>query len=321
MCRRAAGLLLLALAGLASAQERFYPVVGPDGRVRMIRGEAAAPGQDKAETKDGAGEAAAAPGKAADGAARPAVPAPAAAGAAEQEPRDAVAPYGSESYTDVEDIEGTAEEAGTPDRFYLIRDGSGQYITESRGDGEQAARKPAVVAPTPEQRFSPLPSQLLVDDDVSDAERPEGVPACLPAAELAAAPTAGVGTPVTVVVNRNSYAFMGPGKVAAIVRLGESGMRTLVSRSYSAKDRKPAFLDPELLFLDARGCARRRVSGLFERRYDPTPRRHPMLRGELLVHADEEYVLVVAATGSRRPAADRPFTVSSHGQLSFSLKK
>lgn len=320
-----AGLLLLALAGLASAQERFYPVVGPDGRVRMIRGETTAPAQDKAGGKESAVAAPSAPDKPVGAAAGASAPAPDAAGKAEPGPDSgaavALAPYGSESYTDVEDIEGTTEEAGTPDRFYLIRDGSGQYITESRGEVGQAARPPAVAAPAPGQRFSSLPSQLLIDDEVSDAERPEGVPACLPAAELAAAPTAGVGAPVTVVVDRNSYVFMGPGKVAALVRLGESGMRTLVSRSYSAKDRKPAFLDPELLFLDAQGCVRRRVSGLYERRYGPTPRRHPMLRGELLVHADEEYVLVVAATGSRRPVADSPYPVSSHGQLSFSLKK
>lgn len=318
MAVRALGFLVLLAALPAAAAERFYPVVGPDGRVQMIR-------SPEAEASSGRGEASAPTGG--EAAAAPVVGASAGGeeAALPQPPVAGFAPYDSEQYADSEAVEAAiARERAEKKRFYVIDDGLGNRLSESGSGSEEGALSPVLAQPAPllvEEPSYPVPSVFRQLPSAEARTRFPALPACLDRPRLAAAATVAPGLPASLVLHRATYTFLEDDRVVEVYRVGGNGPRTLVLRSYSRTDRNPSFAHPHMGFLDENGCLTRVVAGYYEHLFPRTDGRHAMLRGELLVHTEEAYVAVLASRSPAEIAAALPYGYSPYGQLKFVLKK
>lgn len=304
----------------AGAGERFYSIIGPDGKVQQVRGAA----DDDAESAPAAKGATAA-GSAAVKGATAAVPASGKA-AAEMEAAESAAlphaPYDSGQYVDSEAVDAAVAPPAGQQHFYMIDDGSGPRVTEmGAGEGAVETEAPVVTEPVIEEPYDSLAAAFTELDPVAVARDFPALPACAVAADLKQAPVLAPGAPVALVVDSAAYLFLEPSRVLATYRVEGKGPRTMVARSYSRKDRRPAFVHPRLAFLGEDGCLKRVLHGYFERRYQGTDRRHAMLRGDLIVHADEAWLLVLAPRKDEKTVGEPPFPESGYGQLKFTLKK
>lgn len=312
MTARALGVLVLLAALPAGAGERFYPVMGPDGRMQMIRSEAPEPAPAASpSTADSTTGSAPGPARTADAGVDAA---PAAAG---------FAPYDSDAYADSESVEAAvARESAGKSRFYVIDDGMGSRLTEAPEDAGVLLPPAWPVLPAQETELSyPLPAALADLDGAAARQRFPGLPACLSKERLGRMPAVASGQPATLVLNKGIYLFLDDSRLVEGYRVGGEGPRTLVLRSFSRTDRNPAFAHPHLAFLDAGGCLTRVVTGYYDRLYPSTDDRHSMLRGDVLVHTEEAWMLVLASRGSADIAATLPYGYSPYGQLKFTLKK
>lgn len=303
--RGIAGVLAFLMMGTAVAEERFYPIVGPDGSITLLR------------SKDDSSPSAT--GGASPGSAAPAGQAAPAAGQAA--PSVVTAPYDSDDYVDSDSLERAAKAAETRKRFYMIQDGMGQQHLSEDGTGDTSdvpLFQPPKVHP---ERFRPLPPGLRELDAVAGAARHPGLAACEPESRLVRSTLLQPGEPSGLVLDKQTYTFLDPGRVVAYYRVGGVGLRTLALMSYSRKDRKPAFAHPDLVFLDAAGCMTRVISGYFERLYPATEQRHAMVSAAVVVHAEESFLLVIAPAESDIAGVSLPFTSSRTGQLKFTLEK
>lgn len=306
-------MVLLAMAPLAVAEERFYPIMGPDGQMQLIRSVEPAPAE-KAPVPD-----AAAAGDRRDGAA------PAAAPAAEPEPEpSALAPYDSGSYADVEDVDRELARGEERKRFYLINDGMGARISES---GEDAGAGLPEVAPQPSAVPPPVGAYKELANRYEEFAA-EGALRAFPALATCLGPERrgearelAAGEPLGVVLNRQAYQFLDGSGAAEVIRVAEDGLRTVVLRSYSRTTRDPSFPEPALVLLGEDGCVTRLVMGYFDRFYPATDASHPALRAEVLLHADDRYLLVMAMPEQSPDDPIRPFRLSRFGQMKLTLKK
>lgn len=319
--------LALLVAPDAMAEERFYPIVGPDGRMELIRSEpAAAPRAGAAADVPATPPAAAAAARGdagpvqADAPAVTAPEAPATTAASAELPHAA---YDSDEYVDSEAVEAAAAApAAGKKRFYMIDDGLGVRTSESGGDQGGELVAPVAAPAAPERDMSQaLTVSLHRWSPAEAATDMPWLPACA-AAELLerATPLVG-GVPVEQVVTAADYAFLAPNRVLGGYRLQGEGPRTLVLRSYARKRQQPAFLHPRLAFLDGKGCLTRVIYGYFERIYPASDRRHAYLRADLVVHTGEEWLLLLAPKDTEMAAAAVPWRESGIGQLKFTLKK
>lgn len=322
-------MLALLVAPVAVGEERFYPIVGPDGRMELIRSDAKPAAKTEAAGKQAttgrpASETVAAPAKPV---AEESPVAAAAADTAGDSPAAAVKPqvphaaYDSDEYVDSEVVEAAAA-PGDKKRFYLIDDGLGARVSEGAG-GEEGDFVPPSAAPVAVETDKWLPlvaSRRTWTPDEAARDMP-WLPACSPKSLLEAAVPLVGGEPAGQVVAAPDYAFLPPSRVLGAYRMSGAGPRTLVMRSYARKDRQPAFLHPRLAFLDGKGCLTRVAHGYFERIYSATDRRHAYLRADLVVHTGEEWLLLLAPTDNDKAAAALPWRESGFGQLKFTLKK
>ncbi len=312
----------------AGAGERFYSIIGPDGKIQQVRGAADDDAESAPESKAAAGSAtvkgATATGSEAVKGATAAVPA-SGKGAAEAEAGKSAAlphaPYDSEQYVDSELVDGAVGPAAGQQRFYMIDDGTGARVTEMGAGEDAAVEAPVDSAPVIEEPYEALAAAFTELDPAAAVRDFPELPACAVAVDLKQAPVLAPGAPVALVVDRAAYLFLDPTRVLATYRVEGNAPRTVVVRSYSRKDRRPAFVHPRLAFLGEDGCLKRVLHGYFERRYQGTDRRHAMLRGDLIVHADEAWLLVLAPRKDEKAAGESPFLESGYGQLKFTLKK
>lgn len=311
----------------AGAGERFYPVIGPDGTIQQVRSESgddADPDAGKKETATAAPAREAAPAAAASGSTGAAAAPRGGRGVVEPEagkPSLPHAPYDSEQYVDSEAVDAAAASPASQQRFYMIDEGGGTRISEMEAEEGAGVDAPVLNAPVQEEPYESLPAAFTeVEAEAAAREFPE-LPACVAADDLEQAPSLVAGTPGTLLVNRAAYMFLAPSRVLATYRVEGDGPRTIVARSYSRKDRQPAFVHPRLAFLGKDGCLTRVLHGYFERRYQRTDRRHAMLRGDLLMHSQEAWLLVLAPREGDKTTGELPFLESGHGQLKFTLKK
>lgn len=329
MLRTVSGLLLaLLVAPVALGEERFYPIVGPDGRMQLIRSETAPEPEPAAAKPDAvvaplpaAKDSSSASAASAPVAASPAAGVGAPAEAAGKTPLPHAA-YDSGEYVDSEAVEAAAAPEDDKRRFYLIDDGMGARVSESGGE-EEGGLVPPTAPPAAVEAGNWLP--LAVARRVwtpAEARRDmPWLPACAAPAMLERYTALVAGEPAGQVVAAADYAFLPASRVLGVYRLGGEGPRTLVLRSYARKLRQPAFLHPRLGFLDAKGCLTRVTHDYFERNYPATDRRHAYLRADLVVHTGEEWLLLLAPTDNDKAAAALPWRESGFGQLKFTLKK
>lgn len=330
MLRTVSGLMLaLLMVPFALGEERFYPIVGPDGRMQLIRSDTT-PDSQPAPSKP---EAAVAPLPPAKGSSsEPVEPSPAAAppsagvGAASEGVSKARLPhaaYDSGEYVDSEAVEAAAAPADDKKRFYLIDDGMGARVSESGGDKEEGGLAPPTASPAAVESGNWLPLAVARRAwTPAEAMRDmPWLPACAAPAMLERFTALVAGEPAVQVVAEADYAFLPATRVLGVYRLAGEGPRTLVMRSYARKIRQPAFLHPRLGFLDAKGCLTRVTHDYFERNYPATDRRHAYLRADLVVHTGEEWLLLLAPSDNDKAAAALPWRESGFGQLKFTLKK
>lgn len=314
-------LVLIAVASTAFADERFYTVMGPDGRLQVI--------------KEAPATAPAAP--AASGA-RPDVAASGEASAAEAgkaPPDDRQAPgqttpgglaaYDSDEFTDVEVVDGELHKQQTRKRFYLINDGMGEQVRElpvaPEASGESAADMSVAKPLQKAARFRAI--QTAYTELAGDSARTAyaGLRECLTREALGGLRDLVPDEAQSVVLSRQVYQFPDPAGMAAGYRVAGEGLRGVVLRSYSRTDRNPAYAEPALAFLDGQGCPRRIVTGYADKLYEATDKSHSSLRAELEMRGDERYLLVMATPVAGPTAPERAFSPSRYGQIKLILKK
>lgn len=317
--------LSLALASVALGEESFYTIVGPDGRMQVIRGgQAAAPAKPKGSA------AAVKPAEAApavDAGAGAQVAAPASTAAADEAetpvPAAGFAPYDSGEYADVEAVDDMLKSEAPRKRFYLIKDGMGSRVSETSEVAPGAVEEPV---PAPEatrparEAFRDIGSSLAEWTGEKASGDFPGLKECLGRDRLQAFRELQAGEAQGLIINREAYQFLDGSGVLEGYRLAGEGLRTVVLRSYSSKDVEPAFVEPPLAFLGEDGCLIRVIAGYSDRLYSATDARHPALRAEVVVHADDRYLLVMA-TGAQSPGPGRSFRSSRYGQVKLTLKK
>lgn len=309
MARTLPGVALLVLASVAAAEERFYPVIGPDGSVQMLRSPAAS-------------------GPAASGAspkATPPEPESEDAGEEGAEPVPAqglaapYAPYDSDEYVDSEKFEAAGKPREGGKRFYLINDGMGRHVDEPEG-----SPSPVEAVAEPASRIAPARYTALTANRLEGGAEALGIPAfprCLDARARGDALLLDEETARGLVVDEPAWRFLPPTRMLAAYAVAGKGPRTLQVRSYARKDKAPSFFHPRLVLLAADGCVTRVLQGYFDRLYKATDKRHAMLQGDVLVHADEAFMVVVAPADGSAGDAQSPFREARQGQLKFTLKK
>lgn len=307
------GALLFFVTQGVFAEEKFYPIVGADGNIHLIKspvGPASKPDtatatvelprdeQTPLQIKDEKGS-----DKKAD------------------QPSEEIvaAPYDSDSYTD-SDVLDQAYNRPSEKRFYIINDALGLQMNESTGEAISSA--PIVETATPEEFFHAVESEKLrLTADEAMREFP-GLPGCISASEAKGLASVDDGSPRLVLFNRQTYAFLDKSRVVAAFKLGGVGLRTIISNAFSMRDKAPVFVNPFLAFLDEKGCITRVVQGFHEKLYPATKKRHPMLKSTHVVHSEESYMLVLAPKETKAvPSAEGSFGHASYGQLQLLLKK
>jgi hypothetical protein len=300
-------IVLLAAPLAVHAAENFYQVIDPNGNVQIIHGaqpekatEPSAPAAKKPKP-----EVAEKP-MAAPEAGQPAPVAP--------------APYDSDVYLDSELIDNARPVADANSRFYVINDGGpGVLSLGEGGESLPVSEFPLTGAVVTEQADSlPLPiERRLLSAERALHQWPQ-LPRCFAKDKLDSGRIVEVPAQ-SLILDKQSYAFPEGPQTVAIFRLGGAGLRSIMVRSFARTDRNPAHASPALALLDQSGCLNRVVGGYFERSYPATNMRHAMLEGAIDVHAEEQYLLVLAVKDEA--AASSPYKQSNYGQLMFSLKK
>lgn len=295
------------LALPAWAEESFYQVIDPNGGVMIIRGEKEAPPANSGEALK--------PSKAASAPATPP------AEAARVAPPATTAGYDSGDYTEAEALDETLkQQESAQKRFYFINDNGPGVVNMQEGGTAVAAEGVELFSGNAEvgQGGKALPDALVVY--AAEAARAQWpiLASCRETSRLK--PLAEVGKlALTVILDRRAYSFPDAPGVLLTGRVSGDGPRSLQVQSYSAVARAPAYPLPPLALLGADGCLSRVVSGYAERAYDATDGRYPMVAGEILMHSEERYLLLLAQPDA--PAAEVPYKTSPYGQMIFSLKK
>lgn len=314
-------LVLVAAVSTAVADERFYTVMGPDGRLQVIR--EAAPAAPSSPVASGARTDAATSSEASAAPARNVGP------DNMQEPvpttPGGLAPYDSDEFTDVEVVDGELHKQQSRKRFYLVNDGMGAQVRESSAAPE-ASGEPAAVGseakPVPKTvRFRAIQPAYAELTGESALTAYSGLRECQAQEALGGFRDMKPDEAQSVVLSRQVYQF--PDRTGMVVgyRVAGEGLRALVLRSYSRTERNPAYAEPALAFLDGQGCLRRIVTGYADRLYEASDKSHSSLRAEVEMRGDERYLLVMATPTAAPAAPERAFSSSRYGQIKLFLKK
>jgi hypothetical protein len=298
--------LVSALPCMTNAEERFYQIMGADGRMQVIR----EPVPDKSSV---------------DASASPLQPSSASSDikgqAMEPTPQnqskkliEVYAPYDGEDYVDSDAMDAVHEGAdnGAKKHFYVIPDGIGQRV-EGMSDEVPQAFVPDDALPA--QRYVDL-KQATTSRDISQIQGLES--GCLLAADKENAKILQVGKLGDVVFDRRLANYVRPGEVVQLYRLEKPGLGSATIKSYAMKDNEPAFALPLLAFADKNGCVSRIDDAYFQRFYPADRYKRAMLEARLLVHVDDAFVLVIMPDGSEDRAENGlEYRVSSIGRVSL----
>lgn len=313
---------VLLSASSAWGGENFYQIVDPNGRILTIPGERSDTPQEAVPAEAGkpavAEPAAKAKAKAGSKGAAKTGAAPSAAAKA----APATAAYDSEDYTDIEALESDrASREPDKSRFYFIDDqGPGVTNLQEGGEGVFAGEIPLFGADAEalEEDGTALPDLLVVREAEAAFQQWPSLPRCLEARLLergGSVDKAGL----TFILDRKAYRFPDAPGILRVAKVTGEGPRGVSVRSFSVQNSAPAYAVPPLALLDGKGCLTRVQTGYAQRAFPATASRYPMLEGEILMHAEERYLVLLALPDT--PAADMPYLAASHGQLMISLKK
>lgn len=296
--------LVFSLPAPLYAEQKFYQVIDPDGRVRTVKipeplpadaDKAKPPPKAKAEVK----EQGSVPGNAPIGS----------------------APYDGDTYMDSDVLESSGFNPEKKQHFYIINDGLKSRVEENM-EGIPAELVESGVAesgPTEnkERRFSGLPDGSAQTSEPASLKRLLGSDIlCLAPDALKNPRSLEQGKTDTFVVDKPALNYKGSLGVVGVYQFPVSGIKTMTLRSYALSDSTPAFVRPLIALADAAGCIQRVLTEYFQSRHEATKTKHPGLEGEIMIHADELYLFIIAPEDSTL-AVSPSYPLSSYGQLSM----
>lgn len=297
-------ILIAFLPCLVSAEERFYQVMGADGRMQLIHDAApansATPQADKAPVDagvvvDGKSEVLGKKSKPSN------------------KLLDVYAPYDSEKYVDSDAMDEAHESAGNGARqhFYVIPDGVGQRI---EGMTEEAPVAP-VATVSEDAHFVDL-RQSHTPRAISEVRGLQS--GCLLEQNKIKAKPLAEGQLGDLVFDKRLANHVQSGEIVELYRLDTPGLRSATIKSYAMTDDEPAFVLPLVAFADKNGCVSRVDDAYFQRYRSASRYKHAMLEATLVLHVDDVYVLVVMP-GERKNSAGAKleYRVSSIGRVSL----
>lgn len=303
------GLLIclpLLLSSLSHAEQRFYQLVDPDGRVRIIK----APVES---IKSGQGESSPAGTKSPDavsGSASGADGAP-----QKKAPPENFAPYNGDEYLDSERLESSGFNPEQKSNFYIINDGLGARVEH----GPESSTDAMVLMPSEPvltEKGVSFPSEM---EEIGESDDIRALLAsktlCVSSERLEKSKNFAKGRLYGVFLDKKAWRYQEPLGVLASYKFSADGMKTLTLRSYAKNEKDPEFAAPLLALADSSGCIRRIVTGYFQSRFEATKAKHSMLEGEVTIHADEPYLFVIS-TENYHPASTS-YKRSQYGQLSI----
>lgn len=313
-CRGAVlfGLLLFPLSLVyADTDQRFYQIVGPDGRVTTV----AVPAEKNTQNNNiDAAVSTKLPAKAEEK-----KPQPLGQEVAGQEvqadkaqPKTTHAPYGSDVYLDSEVLDSTGFNPEQKQNFYIIPDGSGTRIEQSEAgasDAPSAPERPVLV-----QRVAIEFDEFEQISSPSELEILLGGSLCLSTDKAKKALDLRKGRWESIYIDKQTMSFVGPRGLLAVYRVGGVGMRSIKLRSYASRDKPPSFVRPYIVLIGESGCAARALIAYFQRKYAATESQHAMVEAELTMHTEEKYLLVVMPD-AKSQSGSMAYQLSQYGQL------
>lgn len=308
------GIAVMVLASTVSAgDEKFYPILGADGRVQVIKTPTDTDGSAKPKVATKAE-----PDRSLAQKIEPTAEATKADFRAE-------VTDDSEEYVDSEALEKQQQsESSEKSRFYIVNDELGSHIDEGDGanDGPEESVRAVTSTESGPEDFRTVDEGLTVVATEDALAGLPGLPRCLDQEAISAAGDLAQNESEMLVIDKRTYSFLKAPGIAATYHLGGEGLRSIVASSFSKTDRKPSFLHPFLAFFDTQGCLIRVVGNFYESFYRATEKRHPMLKAGLTVHAEEAFMLVLMPGSDEiESVASLPYKYSRVGQLKFKLKK
>lgn len=308
---------LLLVGSCAGAEDRFYPVIGAGGAMTVIHSSTS----DDKKPSAGVDRKSLAPEEKHD-ANEGGLPAVAADTPEPTSGRSKIstALYDSDSYTSSEDLD-KAISTEKKRRFYLINNilTGTQVEADAEGvDKERGRLASSTIGSASDEGVLDLPKSTQVLTANEALKRIAGLRNCM-AHPISGTDIAIDGVATTLVLNKQNYTFLDDSRVLEVYRLNGDGLRMLSARSYSTKDRRKAFASPLLALYDAQGCLVRVVTNYFDRFYMPTTKRHAGLGSNLIIHAEERFLAVVAPVAGLVLQSSAPYESSATGQLTFSL--
>ena len=302
--------LLLVAAGssLAAEGERFYQVMGPDGRMQTVKAAPASKPQPTASKPD----VTALPG---DAEAQPA----AKAEAAPQETAAAKhAPYDGETYLDSDQLEQSGFNPENRKKFFITSDGMRQRVEENL--------MPATAADnTPEAPLVAKPAALNRSHTELDESFREVSPAAVVGSAGLCIDPRQAGQLADQALRlredkRTVYFSQGDPLIASYSIQGQ-GLRTVQLRSYTDSIKSPSFFSPYIGLADDKGCVVRVLDNYFQRSYAVTKTQYEMLEAEITLHGEERYLLVLRAQPDAPLQPELAYAKSPFGQISLKFLK
>ncbi|MDI1303116.1 MAG: hypothetical protein PSX71_14530 [bacterium] len=300
--------LIFLLPSLAAAEQGFYQEVDPDGHVRII----------KAPFESGLGAKKVKPApvtedKQRDSASEPVYP-DVSLPNMESVP-EKFAPYDSDTYLDSERLESSKFNPEQKSNFYIINDGLGSRVEQSAIGVTEVPDVKSIVQNPVEKRLD-LPFER---EEVRGTALMMAILAtntlCLGSEALSKSTSLAKGRFYSLILEKKALQYRGPLGIVGAYKLSGNGMKTLMLRSYARSERDPDFVSPVLAMADDKGCVTRIVTGYFQSRYEATKAKHSMLEGEVTIHADEPYVLIISS--EYQSPAGKSYKQSQYGQLSI----
>lgn len=294
----------LLLPSFACAEQSFYQVVDPDGRVRTIRVP-----YESGQGAEKANPAAIADDKQPDKASEPSTP------PVEKKLPEKFAPYDSDTYLDSERLESLKFNPEKKSKFYIVNDGFGSHVEQSEAE-ETDKLEARMVPQSAVAKGIDLPMEGREINEVASMKALlASNTLCIAPESLGKSRSLAKGRFDTLILDKKALQYRKPLGVVEVYKLSGDGMKTLTVRSYARSERASDFVSPVLAMADDKGCIKRVVTGYFQSRYAATKAKHSMLEGEVTIHADEPYVLVISS--EYQSPAGTSYKQSPYGQLSI----
>ncbi len=316
--------LLVFTVQVVKAEQRFYQVVDPDGRVHTLVDDQSTSQVPKKT------DAPASPwgflglkkffGSKADVEKKAVSTAPASQKISQ--PPSKWAPYDSDEYLDSEILDSTSFNPEKKSNFYIINDGVRARV-EERVSGDEGAHliAPAQEPNLPERAFTPLPDEYHELTEVADMRALLDIDnLCLAVAQIKKIKALKEGEVTGVQLDRQALNFVKPRQILEVFRMDADGGGMLTVMSYASTERKPAFGKPVIAFAAKNGCVTRVLTGYFQHQFEATKTRYSMLQAHLTLRPQESYFLVVVPEAGA-VHDDSAYKLSKYGTLGIKWQK